>query len=180
MCIEPRGLARLNPLPAGEGGNHSASVACVRRQSGFSLIEVVLFIVVVGVALAAVVNAFSLANRASADPLLTRQSLAIAQALLEEIQHKDFANPPGGYAGPYNAATRPLFDDVMDYHGLTLAGISDLAGNPVAGLERYVARVAVAAAALGNLPAGAAWRITVTVTDPAGRSLGLDGYRADY
>lgn len=151
-----------------------------RGQHGFSLVETVLFMVVVGVALAAVVNAFNIANRASVDPLLGRQSLAIAQALLEEIQYKDFANPPGGYAGPYNATTRPLFDDVMDYHGLTLSGISDLAGNAVAGLEGYSASVGVAAAAFGPVPADAGWRITVTVTDPAGQSLSLDGYRADY
>lgn len=151
-----------------------------RVQAGFSLIEAVLFMVVVGVALAAVVNAYNLANRASADPVLRRQSLAIAQALLEEIQFKDFANPAGGYGGPYNAATRPLFDDVMDYHGLTLNGVSDLAGTAVAGLEQYVASIGVAAAAIGNVPAGAGWRITVTVTDPAGRSLSLDGYRAEY
>lgn len=149
--------------------------------AGVSLIEAVLFMVVVSVALAVLVKAFDQAAVASADPVLRRQSLAIAQSLLEEISFKDFANPsPGGYAGPYNAATRSQFDDVMDYNGLTLNGISDLSGAAVAGLAGYRADVTVTAAAFGAVPAGAGWRITITTTDPAGRTLALDGYRANY
>ena len=151
------------------------------RLKGFSLIEAVLFIVVVSVALSVLLKAFDQAALASADPVLRRQSLAIAQSLLEEISFKDFANPsPGGYAGPYNAATRSQFDDVMDYNGLTLNGISDLSGTAVAGLEHYSASVSVAAAAFGNVPASAGWRITVSVTDPSGQTFALDGYRANY
>lgn len=148
---------------------------------GFSLIEAVLFMVVVSVALVALTRAFDRAAVASADPLLRRQSLAIAQALLDEISFKDFANPsPGGYSGPYNAASRNRFDDVMDYNGLVLNGISDLSGNAIAGLSGYRASISVTAAAFGNVPASAGWRISVNVTDPAGRTLALDGYRADY
>lgn len=187
MCTEgrdkgqgARDKASRHGLPFLVPYRRSAPSLPLAPARGFSLIEAVLFIVVVGIALAAVVNAFSLANRAGADPVLRRQSLAIAQALLEEISHKDFANPAGGYAGPYNATTRPLFDDVMDYHGLTLNGITDLAGAALSGLEGYRAAVLVAAVAFGNVPAGAGWRITVTVTDPSGQSLSLDGYRADY
>ncbi len=95
-------------------------------QHGVSLIEAVLFIIVVSVALTVVLKAFDIANQGSADPVLRRQSLAIAQSLLDEISCKDFANPsPGGYAGPYNAATRNQFDDVKDYNGFNMAGISD-------------------------------------------------------
>ena len=137
--------------------------------------------VVVSVALVVLIKAFNQAAVASADPVLRRQSLAIAQSLLEEISFKDFANPsPGGYAGPYNAATRSQFDDVMDYNGLTLNGISDLSGTAVAGLSGYSASIAIAAAAFGNVPSGAGWRISVSITDPAGQTLALDGYRANY
>lgn len=155
---------------------------CIRREaSGISLIETILFIVVVSVALTVLLKAFDQAAVASADPLLRRQSLAIAQSLLEEIAAKDFSNPsPGGYAGPYNAATRSQFDDVMDYNGLTLTGISDLSGTAVSGLAGYSASVAVSAAAFGSVPAAAGWRISVSVTDPSGQSFSLDGYRANY
>jgi len=137
--------------------------------------------VVVSVALVVLIKAFNQAAVASADPVLRRQSLAIAQSLLEEISFKDFANPsPGGYAGPYNAATRSQFDDVMDYNGLTLNGISDLSGTAVAGLSGYSASIAIAAAAFGNVPSSAGWRISVSITDPAGQTLALEGYRANY
>lgn len=137
--------------------------------------------VVVSIALVVLLKAFNQAAVASADPVLRRQSLAIAQSLLEEISFKDFANPsPGGYTGPYNASTRGQFDDVMDYNGLALNGLSDLSGTPIAGLSGYRADIAIAAAAFGAVPAGAGWRITVTVTDPAGQQFALDGYRANY
>lgn len=151
-----------------------------RNQAGVSLVEVVLFILVIGIALAAVVNVFIVANRGSADPVLHRQALAIAQAFLDEIRGKDYANPPGGYSGPYNAATRNLFDDVMDYHGYDQTGITDLSNQPLTGLEGYRVRVAVAQAALGAVPLADGRRITVTVTDPAGTASVLEAYRADY
>lgn len=152
------------------------------RQRGMSLIEAVLFILVVGIALAAVVNAFVVANRGSADPALHRQAMAIAQAFLDEIRSKAYGNPPGGYAGPYNAATRSQFDDVMDYQGYDQTGITTLAdaGTVLPGLERYRVRVAVAQAALGAVPAADARRITVTVTDPAGADTVLETYRTNY
>jgi len=171
MCTEVVGgrkvdALRLSPLPP---------------QTGVSLIEAVLFMVVVSVALAVLLKAFEQSAVASADPVLRRQSLAIAQSLLDEIRAKDFANPnPGGYAGPYNAIARSQFDDVMDYNGLALNGISDLSGAAVAGLGAYSARVAVAGAAFGGVPASAGWHITVTVTDPIGQTLALVGYRANY
>ena len=152
-------------------------------QLGFSLVEVILFILVVSVALVVLVQAFALANVGSADPVLRRQSLAIAQAMLEEISFKAFANPSGGYScppNPCNASTRSQFDDVMDYNGFTMNGLSSLDNLALAGLEHYRVNVAVAAAAIGSVPAAAGWRITVTVTDPANNQLSLDGYRANY
>jgi MSHA pilin protein MshD len=149
-------------------------------QQGVSLVEVIMFILVVGIALAAVVNVFIVASRGSADPVLGRQSLAIAQALLDEVRGKAYANPPGGYAGPYNAATRHLFDDVMDYQGYDQTGISDLTNVPLSGLEGYRVRVAVAQAALAAVPLADGLRITVTATDPAGTDTVLEGYRANY
>jgi MSHA pilin protein MshD len=173
MCIEARQCRAAMTKTGTVGRSH--------LQHGVSMIEAVLFIVVVSVALVVVLKAFDIANQGSADPILRRQSLAIAQSLLDEISFKDFANPsPGGYAGPYNAATRSQFDDVMDYNGLSLSGISDLSGAAVTGLSGYRAVVAVAAAAFGSVPSTAGYRITVTVTDPANNTLTLDGYRANY
>jgi MSHA pilin protein MshD len=152
---------------------------CKGGQRGFSLVEAVMFIMVVSIALVVLMQAYSLSASALTEPVMRRQTLAVAQALLEEILLKDFANPTGGYAGPYSAATRAQFDDVMDYNGLTLTGITDLTNAPISGLENYSATVSVAAAAFGNVPAGGGWRVTVTVTNPNGSQVVLEGYRAD-
>jgi MSHA pilin protein MshD len=61
-----------------------------RPQAGMSLIEVVVFIVVLGLALAGVMILYSQATRASADPLVRKQTLAIASSLLEEIELRPF------------------------------------------------------------------------------------------
>jgi len=156
------------------------------HASGVSLIEAVLFIVVVSVALVVVLKAFDIANRGSADPVLRRQSLAIAQSLLDEISAKPFGDADsddpvqGGFAGPYTSVNRQWFDDVDDYNGFSMSGIRSLDNSVLTGLSNYQAAVAVTAAAFGMVPAGAGWRITVTVTDPAGAQLALDGYRANY
>jgi MSHA pilin protein MshD len=61
-----------------------------RAEHGISLVELIVFIVIVGIAVAGVVGALSMATRASADPLVQKQALAIAEALLEEVQLQPF------------------------------------------------------------------------------------------
>lgn len=157
-----------------------------RRMLGVSLIEAVLFIMVVSVALVVVLKVFDLANQGSADPLLRRQALAIAQSLLDEICAKPFGDAAsddvaqGGFAGPYTSANRQWFDDVNDYDGFSMSGIRSLDNSPLTGLDRYQASVTVVAAAFGTLPSSAGYRISVTVIDPSGAQIALDAYRADY
>lgn len=158
---------------------------CTRRyQLGVSLIEAVMFIVIVSVALAVVLKAFDIANQGSADPLLRRQSLAIAQSLLDEIGYQPFGDAStddvaqGGFAGPYTSANRQRFDDVDDYNGFSMSGIRSLDNTELIDLNNYQVIVTVAAAAFGSVPSSDGKRITVTVTDPSGAQLTLDGYRA--
>ena len=61
-----------------------------RRSLGLSLVEVIVFIVVVGVAVAGVLAALNVSTRASADPVIQKQALAIAEAVLEEVQLMPF------------------------------------------------------------------------------------------
>ena len=60
------------------------------RVRGLSLVEVIVFIVVVGVAVAGVLAALNVSTRASADPMIQKQALAIAEAVLEEVQLMPF------------------------------------------------------------------------------------------
>jgi MSHA pilin protein MshD len=61
-----------------------------RAEHGVSLVELIVFIVIVSIGVAGVVGALSMATRASADPMIQKQALAIAEALLEEVQLQPF------------------------------------------------------------------------------------------
>lgn len=175
-----------------------------RRAQGITLIELLLFIAVVGIALAAMLRVFVNATMASADPMIRRQQLAIAESLLREVQLMPFSwcdpdlagnadtaanaaactvaeasGPEGGQTrhGPTN-----YFNNVNDYHGFTMTGIRDLANTAVAGLGGYAASVAVVAGDLGSpvVIGGEALKITVTVSGPDSSSLVLQGWRTRY
>lgn len=59
-------------------------------QRGLSLIEVIVFIVVVSVGLAGVLIAINKGVASSADPMIRKQALAAAESLLEEIELQPF------------------------------------------------------------------------------------------
>jgi MSHA pilin protein MshD len=72
------------------------------RSLGVTLIELVVFIVIVGVAMAGMFAAFNTMNAASADPQSRKQVLAIAESLMDEVTLMPFT-----YCDPddANAAT---------------------------------------------------------------------------
>jgi MSHA pilin protein MshD len=61
-----------------------------RRARGVTLVELIVFIVIVSVAVMGVLTALDLSNRSSTDPMIQKQALAIAEALLEEVQLQPF------------------------------------------------------------------------------------------
>ena len=143
------------------------------RQHGFTLIELIIFIVVVSAGLAGILSVMNTVVKSSADPMVRKQTIAIAESLLEEILLKDYANPAGGYTG----ATRSQFDNVGDYAGYTTTGIVDMLGATVPGLGSYSISPPVAIVASTDLTGVAALRVTVSVTDPTGNAISLTGYR---
>jgi MSHA pilin protein MshD len=152
------------------------------RSRGFTLAEIVVLIVVIGVALAGVLLVFQNTVAGSADPQVRKQALAIAEGLLDEIllASYDPIAPAGG-------ATRADFNDVADYNGYSTAGgMVDIQGNPIAGLGNYNAAVAVSAETTLNdtsgLGANRARRITVTVTVAGApdHTIVLEGWRIGY
>jgi MSHA pilin protein MshD len=119
----------------------------------------------------------------SADPLVHKQALAIAESMLEEVQLQALA--PAACTGALGAnAARAGAGCVSDYSGYsTTAGIRDFSTNAaVAGLEGYnIAGVTVTPIAnLGGMPisAGSGVSITVSVAHPMGDTLAVTGYRA--
>mgnify|MGYP000892646457 CR=1 FL=1 len=61
-----------------------------RRQRGLTIIELIVFIVVVSVGIAGIMSVFNLTVRHSADPLVRKQAIAIAEALMEEVALQPF------------------------------------------------------------------------------------------
>jgi MSHA pilin protein MshD len=154
---------------------------CIKRQAGISLIELVLFIVVVSIGIAGILSVMNITTRHSADPLVRKQALAIAESMLEEIELKDFANPSGGFTGAPVQANRTQFDDVSDYNGFSTTGIYTMDGVAVGGLSAYSVSVTVASSAtLGGISGGEAKLVTITVTEPGNEAMTLEGYRTNY
>ena len=144
------------------------------RQRGFTLMEAVVAIVVIGVALAGVLLAVRESVRGSADPVVQRQLLAVAQQFMEEVQLKPWA--AAANSAPAGCA-RDTFNDLLDYHGYSSSGICAVDGTAIPLLADYGVNITVAAGTLGGV--AAARRITVTVTRGA-HSLTLTGWRTDH
>lgn len=67
-------------------------LAMVRNPRGFTLIEMIITIVIISVGLAGILLAFQIAVKSSADPLVTKQLLSIAEARMEGALLKEFAD----------------------------------------------------------------------------------------
>lgn len=173
-------------------------------QRGISLIELIVFIVIISISLVGILSVMNIVTRSSADPLVHKQALAIAESLLEEVELMPFTycdpddasavtatsavvgvggcNATVEAAGPEGETrySAPQFDNVNDYHGFNMSAgaIVDITG--AAAVGGYSAAITVAQAALGSVPANESLHITVTVTGPDGLPVSVDGYRTRY
>jgi MSHA pilin protein MshD len=68
----------------------ATTVFLLRGQRGISLIELIMFIMIVSVALAGILLVMNVTTKSSADPLVHKQALAIAESLLEEVELMPF------------------------------------------------------------------------------------------
>ena len=142
-----------------------------------------MFIVIVSVALAGILLVMNTVTKSSADPLIHKQALAVAESLLEEIELQDFISASGVTAAVTQANRASQYHIVSDYHGFpndATTGIYSVGGTPIVGLENYNASVTVNNAALGGIAAGSAVLVTVIVTDPQGNPVQVSGYRTAY
>jgi len=150
-------------------------------QRGFTLIELIIFIVVVSIGLVGILSVMNTVVKSSADPMVRKQTIAIAESLLEEILLKDYASPSGGSNGVSTCTlaggARAQWDNVCDYNGYTTTGIVDALGSPVTGLASYNISPPVSVVSSTDLTGVATKKITVSVSGPQG-SISLTGYRS--
>lgn len=142
----------------------------LRTQTGLTLIELVVFMVIIGVGLAGILNVLNFTLKNSANPIIVKQQIAIAESLLEEIESKPFTycdpsdpniSDPAVITSP-TACTVPMvmgppaskdrydqtnpFTQVADYKDFKmLNGIYPPTDKiiPIAGLGNYSASVAI-------------------------------------
>ena len=149
-------------------------MATYRIQSGLTLIELLVSIVIVAVAASAVLAVLATTSGSSADPMVRRQATSIAEAYLEEILLKPFADPDG----VDGESSRAAFDDVDDYDGLVDAGARDQFGNAIPILGAYTVSVNVgSSSALAGVPVADALRIDVNVTWESSIDFTISAYR---
>lgn len=93
---------------------------CIRRyHTGVSLVEVIIFIIIISVGVVGLISTMNVTLKASADPMLRKQSIAIAESLLEEIQLQAFT-----YCDPDDPKNQE------DPPPTSAAGCTGLAGGP--------------------------------------------------
>lgn len=155
-------------------------------QRGLTLIELIMFIVIVSVGLAGILLVINTVVKSSADPVVRKQSIAMADAILEEVLLKAYT-PSATYdtTGANCAAPdRSLIDDVDDYKcfdGSTTA--KKISGNQMIDLSTtgplpdHWAKVDVTAVTVSG---ASMKKVTVTVTDPSNAVYALSGYRGNY
>ena len=156
----------------------------MRRQSAFTLIEIIVTIVVIGIASTALLSVFGNLARSSADPALRQQATTIAEAYLEEILLRSFDDPQGlenGLGNLEGESGRSEYDDVQDYSNLPAGPAADQFGNPVPALAAYTVTVTVTNTALeAAVPVADTLRVDVRVNHPAVGDIELSGFRTRY
>ncbi len=168
------------------------------RQQGATLVELVMTIVIIGIAIAGVVGAFSLITGRSADPLNQTRAVALAQLYMDEILARSYdeSSKVGGgkvdatdfdcaFLGAESAeTTRDDYDDVDDYHAITNAIPEDGGGNPLPGYDNF--RISITVSCAGDdisemsLANSDAKRIDITITDPSNATYLFSAYRGNF
>ena len=171
-----------------------------RRERGISLVELIMFILIVSVALVGVLLVMNTVSKGSADPLIRKQSLAIAESLLEEVELMPFTfcDPDDasavtatsavgcttaegigaeGLEGRYTPPVGPAmsaFDNVSDYHNfpMPVGSIAEITDpTPISLLVKYAAIISIAESGIPSVGGASA----IPATEALGITVSVTG-----
>jgi MSHA pilin protein MshD len=149
-----------------------------RLERGVTLVELIVFIVIVSTAVAGVLMTLDISNRSSADPMIQKQALAIAEALLEEVRLQAFT-----YCDPNDDAAVTNANSAADCTG-GAGGANDETKTPLVS-ETGEARASTTSpfdnvSDYNTFCMGPACAPPSTITDLNGTSMaGLEAYTAN-
>lgn len=179
-----------------------------RRNAGLSMIELIMFIVVVSIGVVGILRVLNVAVQTSADPMRRKQAIAIAESVLTTIEQQQFTfcdpldpamstalstagcttsqDGAGGANGSTVAGPMPMasaFNNVADYGNWAPATITDITGGNA--MNGYVVTVAITRAGgdaqfAPTVGPDDALRIQVTVRFGTEPAIVLVGYRFRY
>jgi len=115
-------------------------------RSGFSLVEVVIAIAIIGVMLVGALSAVSASRASQFQTGRLRKAHLLAQAMMAEIVQQDYEEAGGGVFGPEPgeaSGTRVNFDDVDDYAGWSESPPSEKGGAAMTEFATYRRRVTI-------------------------------------
>ncbi len=170
------------------------------QQAGFTLVETIIVIVLVGTMMAGMTALFVNNVGNSHRPYLRQKSLAVANAFMDEILRKQWneATPLGGgcvntasgscATGPVVIAigtegeSRVTYDDIDDYHGLNQSPPQDASGTDMPGYSGYTVDVSVVQPGTNwnTVPAADVRLITVSVTSSHNETISVSAYRINF
>lgn len=156
----------------------SSSLNSLYANRGVTLVELIIFIVIISIALVVLLNVFAFQVTNSVDPVARVQALERGQAVLDEILSRKFADntPTGGVpacsaCAPIGTATEGSDNDVGDYHNTTDAT------DPLYPVDIFVTE---AGADLPGVANDQARLITVVISIPNGETLTLNAYKVNF
>ncbi|MCW8832306.1 MAG: type II secretion system GspH family protein [Colwellia sp.] len=179
-----------------------SSIATRSKQSGFTLIEIIVGIVVLAISLSIVGTLIAPAEEKSADQILQIKAAELAQSLLNDISSRAFdenSDMAGGrircgepndgsndctleanFGPDTGETTRGLFNDVDDFHDYSEHFNANDESLHV-GYGNFIIDVQVSydGASLG-LANNAAKLIAVTVTTPLGTAIEFSTHKANF
>ena len=170
-----------------------SSERCMRRaEAGFSLLELIASIVILGLMFSGFVTVFAQVMRHGNDPQFLVQAQTLGNAYLNEALSRSYLDPQTGDACPVPEAQRALYDNVCDFDQLGFNGCTgtssmcpqlgdcacDRTGQPIAGLAGFRISMSVQSATLAGI---AGLRVDVQVDHEAlaGAGVHLQAFRSE-